>query len=476
MVSLFISLYLLLTILIGFWAAKRVKNSEDYMIAGKNLPAFIVGVTIFSTWFGSEMIMGVPGYFVQEGAQALIIDAGGGTLCLLIVAFFFVKPIYRLNILTVNDFFKMRYGKRVETITSLILILSYFSWVASQLLALAYIFESLYNWPVNMGVVVAAGIVVLYTYVGGMWAVSLTDLIQAVVMVLGLGYILFVLNQQTEGLLKVISDQKKGFFNLFPESGFINWTNHLYLWMIFGFGSIVSQEIYQRVLAAKSEKKARNGVFIGAFFMFFVGIVPSLIGLLIYTIHPELIESNDGQNLLPAMVTEYFSIPVQIIFLGALISAILSTSSGAVLAPATVFAENLIKSNRTNLTDQQLLMTTRISVILMALISCGYTYFNDSIHSLVVNSVTLITVSMTFPFILGIYWSKSSVSGAWFGIIGGATVWFGALLWETPIEPTLLGVVASLICMVSGSLILPDNSHLKFLKEANNGHSRSHNG
>jgi Na+/proline symporter len=198
--------------------------------------------------------------------------------------------------------------------------------------------------------------------------------------------------------------------------------------------------------------------------------------LLIYTIHPELIESNDGQNLLPAMVTEYFSIPVQIIFLGALISAILSTSSGAVLAPATVFAENLIKSNRTNLTDQQLLSTTRISVILMALISCAYTYFNDSIHSLVVNSVTLITVSMTFPFILGIYWSKSSVSGAWFGIIGGATVWFGALLWETPIEPTLLGVVASLICMVSGSLILPDNSHLKFLKEANNGHSRSHNG
>lgn len=468
MVSLFISLYLLLTILIGFWAAKRVKNSKDYMIAGKNLPAFIVGVTIFSTWFGSEMIMGVPGYFVKEGAQALIIDAGGGTLCLLLVAIFFVRPIYRLNILTVNDYFKMRYGKGVEIITSLILILSYFSWVASQLLALAYIFESLYHWPVNTGVLVAAGIVVLYTYVGGMWAVSLTDLIQAVVMVLGLGYILFVLNQQTEGLFAVISSQKEGFFRLSPEPGFIHWTDHIYLWMIFGFGSIVSQEIYQRVLAAQSEKKAKKGVFIGAFFMFFIGIVPSLIGLLVYSIHPELIEANDGQNLLPAMVTQYLNIPIQIIFFGALISAILSTSSGAVLAPATVLAENLVKSSRTNLTDKQLLFTTRISVIIMALISCAYTYFNDSIHSLVVNSVTLITVSMTVPFILGIYWSKSSIKGAWFGILGGAGVWYICLLLETRIEPTLLGVLASIIFMIPACLIFPDNSHIEFLKEANN--------
>ncbi len=309
MLSLFITLYLVVTVIIGFWAARRVKTSVDYMIAGKNLPAFMVGVTIFSTWFGSEMIMGVPGYFVKEGARALIIDAGGGTLCLLIVSIFFVRPIYRLNILTVNDFFRMRYSKGVEIATSLILILSYFSWVASQLLALAYIFESLYHWPVNTGVLVAAGIVVLYTYVGGMWAVSFTDLIQAIVMVLGLIYILFVLNQKSEGLWEVMSKQKSGFFKIAPESGFYNWTDHIYLWMIFGFGSIVSQEIYQRVLSAKSEKKAKNGVFIGAFLMFFVGIIPSFIGLLIYTLHPELIEANDGQNLLPAMVTGYMSIP-----------------------------------------------------------------------------------------------------------------------------------------------------------------------
>ncbi len=465
MLSLFITLYLIITVIIGFWAARRVKTSVDYMIAGKNLPAFMVGITIFSTWFGSEMIMGVPAYFVKEGVQGLIVDALGGMLCLFIIAAFFVKPIYRLNILTVNDFFRLRYNKQVEAATSLIMIFSYFSWVASQLLALAYIFQSLYHWPVQTGVFAAAGIVVLYTYVGGMWAVSLTDLIQGIVMILGLGFILMVVNNQSEGLFPILAKQRSGFFKITPESGLKNWSDYIFKWMAFGIGGIVSQEIYQRVLSAKSERKATRGVFLSGVLMFTIGILPSLIGIIIHELNPELIQRNEGQNLLTDMVTQYLSIPVQIIFFGALISAILSTSSGAVLAPATVLAENLVRSNRTRLTDKQLLLATRISVVIMALISCGYTFFNDSIHTLVVNSVTLITTSMTIPFILGIYWSKSSVKGAWGGILGGILGWLIPYLLDTVIEPTIIGFLASFVCMVIVSLLTPDNSHTHFHHE-----------
>jgi SSS family solute:Na+ symporter len=473
MLSFFITAYLLLTILIGFWAAKRVKTSTDYMLAGKSLPAFMVGITIFCTWFGSEMIMGVPAHFVKEGVKGLIIDAGGGTLCLILIAVFFTRPVYKLNILTVNDFFEMRYGKGVESVTSVIIIFSYFSWVASQLLALAYIFESLYGWQVNLGVLIAAAIVVLYTYVGGMWAVSLTDLIQAVVMILGLGYIFLVLNSQSDGLITVLSRQNADFFKLTPEKGLYNWTDYLHKWMIFGIGSIVSQEIYQRVLSARSERKAVTGVFFSSFLMFSIGILPSLVGIIIYDMKPELIESHDGQNLLPDMITNYMGLPVQIIFLGALISAILSTASGAILAPATVLAENLIRSNRTRLTDTQLLLTTRISVLIMALISCGYTFLNDSIHELVINSVTLITTSMTAPFILGFYWKRSSVAGAWAGIICGTAVWFFSFMAETRIEPTILGFLASFAGVVLGSLIKPDTSRIRFIRKAAYGNQRS---
>lgn len=469
MLSLFIGLYLCLTVLIGFWAARRVKTSEDYMIAGKNLPAFMVGITIFSTWFGSEMIMGVPAYFVTQGVQGLIVDALGGMACLFIIAFFFVKPVYRLNILTVNDFFRLRYSKRIEAVTSVIMIFSYFSWVASQLLALAYIFQSLYHWPVQSGVLIAAGIVVLYTYVGGMWAVSMTDLIQGIVMILGLSYILILLNHRSDGIFSILPSQPEGFFKITPESGVKNWSDYIFKWMAFGVGGIVSQEIYQRVLAARTGKKAKAGVFLSGVLMFTVGLLPSLIGLIIHDLYPELIQRNEGQNLLTDMVTGYLSIPVQIVFFGALISAILSTSSGAVLAPATVVAENLVKSNRTRLTDKQLLLTTRVSVIIMAAISCAYTFFNNSIHELVVNSVTLITTSMTIPFILGIYWSKSSLLGAWMGILGGGLVWFGCYLADTQIEPTILGFLASFVLMLLGSLLSPDDSHQMFLSQTKHG-------
>lgn len=453
MVSICISIYLLVTILIGFWAARRVKTSNDYILAGQNLPAVVVGVTIFSTWFGSEMIMGVPGYFIKEGWKGLIIDAGGSLLCLSIISLFFVKPIYELKILTINDYFKIRYNKSIELTSSLILIFSYFSWVASQLLALAYIFQSLYGWEVFTGVLVAAGIIVLYTFVGGMWAVSLTDLIQAVVMILGLLYIFFLLNKESEGIVNVLSKQSPEFRSIGPDSDFYSWTDYFYKWAVFGIGAIVSQEIYQRVLSAKSQVKAKNGVFIGGLMMATFGILPSLIGLLIVQIYPELLSVNDGQNLLPEMVNKYMSVPVQVIFFGALISAILSTSSGAILAPATVLAENIIKPNSANFSDKKLLHTTRLSVLIMAIVSCMYTLLNDSIHDLVVNSVTLITTCLTAPFVLGVYWKKSNVAGTWAGILAGAFFLLLGIIFKSRIEPMLLGLVASFMFMYLFSIV-----------------------
>ncbi len=457
-----IVLYILFTLAIGFWASTRIRKTEDFTLAGRSLSATFVGITIFATWFGPELIMGVPAYFIRDGVKGIITDLFGNLICLTLVGGFYARQMYRLNIVTINDFFRLRYGPAIETVTSLANVFTYFSWIAAQFLALALLFNTLIGLPVGWGIIAAASIVMVYTYVGGMWAVSITDLIQSVLIVTGLFFVMFQIVGETDGIIPILENRPEGFFNLLPEPGFYSWMDYLSMWLVFGIGAIPAQEIYQRVLSARGEQAGVNGAYLSAILLFVIGLVPLVLALCINDIYPELLADNEGQNMIPAMVSQYTSLPVQIMFFGALISAILSTSSGAMLAPATVIGENLIKPHFKNITDRQLLHFTRLCVILVAVISAGMAFANTSIHGLVVDSVTLLLVCLLVPFTFGLYWKKASSGGAWASVIAGFIVWLICQRTGTRIEPWMFGLAAGFVAMIFGSLLLPDGSRAQF--------------
>ena len=143
MLSISIVVYIAVTLAIGFWASKRVKTTNDFTLAGKSLPMALVGVTIFATWFGPELIMGAPGLFVEKGMMGIITDQFGGLACLILVASFYARQLYRLNIVTLGDFFKLRYNQSLELASSVIQIYTYFFWIAAQFVALAFLFHSI---------------------------------------------------------------------------------------------------------------------------------------------------------------------------------------------------------------------------------------------------------------------------------------------------------------------------------------------
>jgi len=456
MLTISIVVYIAATLAIGFWASKRVKTTNDFTLAGKNLPMALVGVTIFATWFGPELIMGVPGLFVEEGIQGIIIDLLGSFLCLILVAYFYAKKLYRMNIVTISDFFKIRYGKSLELASSIIQVYTYFFWIAAQFVALAYLFNSILGISIQNGIFLGATIVVIYTYIGGMWAVSITDLLQSVLILIGLLILLVSIIDASGGLTPILANNPEGFYDFFPERGLYNWTDYIAMWMAFGIGAIPAQEIYQRVFSAKSEKAGRKGIILSAFLIIFIGSIPLIIGLGAAKLHPELMGADHGQNLVPAMVTQYTSLPVQMLFFGALISAILSTSSGAMLSPATIIGENLIKPYMPNISDKQLLLSTRLSVIAVAGISCLFAFNDSNIHRLVVQSAVLLLVCLFIPLTFGLYWKKASNFGAWTSILIGGISWFICDSLETRIDPRICGVVASSIGMIVGSLLRPN--------------------
>lgn len=423
----FITIYLLATIGIGYYASRFVKNTNDFVIAGRRMPTSIVAAGLFATWFGSETVMGATTEFVDKGILGIIEEPLGASLCLFLIGFFIAKPLYKLNLMTFSDYFSQRYGRITETISAVMMIPSYFGWIAAQLIALATVLHTIVpSISIFWGVVICAFVVMLYTFVGGMWAVSLTDFVQTIMIILGIGLMLYDSLDKAGGLGRVVAAQPEGFFNLTPEWTFKNTLQYFAAWITVGLGSIPQQDVFQRVMSAKSEKVAVRGAFVSSFMYLTVASMPLIIALCGKLLYPELLEGatdEKKQMLLPFMVLNHGSLLLKILFFGSLLSAIMSTASGAILAPSTVIGENIIKPYFSKITDKQLLAIMRGSVVVVTLISVIFASMNSNIFELVSQSSAISLVSLFVPLVFGLYWRRTTGLAALLSMVLGFITW-----------------------------------------------------
>lgn len=462
----FIILYLLGTIAIGWWASRRVKTAKDFALAGRNLPLLVAASALFATWFGSETIMGASSEFIEHGVLGIIEDPFGAALCLILVGLFFARPLYRLNIITFNDFFRIRFDKRTELISAIFMVPSYFGWIAAQLVAMAIILNAIANIPLFWGIMLCTIVVVAYTYVGGMWAVSVTDFVQTIMILLGLIILsvqLFVKVGSIERLVEGVPDD---FFHFLPPPDFDHIVHYIAAWITIGLGSIPQQDIFQRVMAAKSADTAVKASYLGGMGYLVIGLFPLFIGLCGKVLYPEL-NTGDPQMVLPQMVLQHSGLFLQILFFGALLSAILSTTSGAILAPATVIGENLIRPYLKEVSDQKLLQIMRWSVIGVAVCSAIMANWNSNIFDLVSQSSALSLVSLFIPLTAGLYWKKASCTGALLAICVGLGVWLYCEIVDSAIPSLIYGGLASWAGMLVGSWLKPDQSYAAYQSQTN---------
>jgi solute:Na+ symporter, SSS family len=464
MLLLFVVLYLLATVLVGWWASKFVKNTSDFVVAGRQMPLIVVATGLFATWFGSETVMGASAEFLDKGILGVIEEPFGAALCLLLVGMFVARPLYRKNLLTFSDYFLERFSQRSELMSAIMVVPSYFSWIAAQLVALALILQTLikgalqYDMSLSVGIFICAIIVMFYTYIGGMWAVSVTDFFQTIMIIVGLLIILWSVLGDAGGFQHVIDQQPEGFFNAVPEMTRHGWIEYIAAWITVGFGSIPQQDVFQRVMSAKSERASVWGTYTAAFMYLTIACVPLMIALCGKVLYPELMQG-DKQNLLPQMVLQHSNLFLQIMFFGALLSAILSTASGAVLAPATVIGENIIRPYFKHLSDKEILQYMRLAVIGVTVVSATMASISTDIYELVGQSSALSLVCLFIPLMCGLYWKKASDLGALLSMILGFTIWFIALIAGsdelTGVPPIFWGLGASILGMLLGSYFAP---------------------
>jgi Na+/proline symporter len=295
-----------------------------------------------------------------------------------------------------------------------------------------------------------------------MWAVSITDTIQTMMIIIGLLVLVIILINQVGGLDRIVNNTPNGFFRFIPkENSVADWSHYFVAWITIGLGSIPQQDVFQRILSAKTDKTAINGTYWSSMMYLTIAIIPLVIALCGKILYPYEIENNP-QLTIPMLVLKHTNIGVQILFFGALLSAILSTCSGAILAPATVVGENLLKPLYGNkISDKKLLMIMRYSVILITIISIGFASWKTEIYELVSESSALSLVSLFVPLAAGLYWKKASALGAILSMVLGMGVWTFFEFFETPYPSTIWGLLASILGMIIGSYLKPQIEKLQ---------------
>jgi solute:Na+ symporter, SSS family len=450
-----IILYLFLTILIGFWASRRVRTSDDYMLAGRSLPLLLTSSALFATWFGSETVFGASSQFLEHGLYGVIEDPFGAALCLILFGLFFAPKLYSMKLLTLGDFFKVRYGAKTELVASLFLAPPYLGYIAAQLVAMGLILNVVTGLLVWEGIVISAVVVTIYTYIGGMWAITITDFIQTIIIIAGLLVLSIVLAGKAGGVGEVLSNVPEQNFRFLPDPQFSAIVSYVGAWSVLGLGSLPSQDVFQRSMSAGSMKTAVWSCFIGAFLYITVAMLPLFISLCTKYLYPDQV-SGDTQLALPSMVLRHTSLPVQILFFGSLLSAIMSTTSSAILAPASIFSENLIKPLiKHRLTDKNFLLLTKASVLLFSFFATVMACLRSNIYELVGESSILSLVSLFAPLTFGLYWKRSSAAGALLSMVFGMLTWIIFEFYETSWPSLVPATIVSITMMIGGSLVWP---------------------
>jgi Na+/proline symporter len=430
--------YLAIQMAIGVWAARRVKSSDDYWVGGRRLGPAVAAFSIFATWFGAETCIGSAGALYEEGLAGSAADPVGYGMCLLGLGLFLAAPLWRRKLTTLADLFRQRYSPGVERLAVLLLVPGSLLWAAAQIRAFAQVLASSSVFDLELTIAAAALIVIVYTGVGGLLADAATDVLQGAVLIAGLVILAAILVWDAAAgfgpALASIDPARLSWFR--AEETVVSRAER---WAIPILGSLVAQEIVTRVSASRSAAVARGATLAAGTAYLAVGAIPALIGLAGPALVPGL---EDSEQLLPRLVQERLPVVAQVVFIGALVSAILSTVDSALLAASSLLTHNLVIPLHRGTSEAGRLRIARAGTVACGIGAWWLARQADSIYELVETSSAFGSGGLLVVVVFALFTRVGGRLAACTGLLLGAGVYsLGPLVLD--LETPYLAAVAT---------------------------------
>ena len=453
-----ISLYVLGMLILGFYVSKKIKTDDDYFLAGRSLGPFLATFSIFATWFGAETCIGTAGAVYENGLSGSRADPFGYAICIFVMGIFFAKILWNKKITTIPDLFRDRFSPNVERVAALIIIPSSIIWAGAQIRAFGQIIHSTTDFGVTIAVTVAAIVVIMYTVSGGLLADAYTDLIQGFALIAGLLFLLIAIVLDAGGIsssLAMIEPERL----TFRGSGEMSLFSRLEIWMVPILGSVMSQELVSRVVASKSSSVAFRSSMRAGLIYLFVGSIPVMIGLL----GPmQMSNLADPETIMPLLAKKHLSYVFYVMFVGALVSAILSTVDSTLLSASALMSHNLIYPQMKNLTERKKVIIARAGVLASGVVAYIIAFSSDSIISLVELASTLGGPTVLVITVFALFVPKGNATSAMVGILSSVFVW---VLTNFVIEVEAPVILTVMTCVVGYVITIPWVTHNEITQE-----------
>ena len=375
---------------ISLWASRRIHSGEDFIVAGRSLSGLMTTATIMATWYAAETILVTADTVRTDGIRVTVLEPLGIGLCLIISGALFARRLWDMKLLTLADVIRARFGPVAEKLQAFISI-SYIGWVAVQLLGLAGVFNVFFDMPLPTGIILITVVLTLYTLIGGMWSVAMTDIVQLTLLLIGVVVLTVrVLAELGGGPLSglaVLLDQLDAELLVLIPDGSADELQRWAGWIVIGvFANTATQDLVQRMFSAKSSRTAERATIAAGVLYIVFGMFPVLLGLA----GSLLLDDAISVGVIPALAEQLFSPTLSVIFALTLTAAVTSSVDSGLLAPAAVFARNIagpVLRERVSL-----ITLTRLSVVGIAAISAGMAMSGTRAFELIQS-----TYSLTLP-------------------------------------------------------------------------------
>lgn len=413
----------------------RLDNEEDFLVGGRSFNLWLTTSCLFATWFGAGTLIAATDQVAVEGAKVTALEPLGAGLCLILAGLFLAKPLWELKLMTYADFFRKHFGVRVELLSVFINVPIYVGWIAVQIVSLANILSVFFPLPVWL---LMLGITVLTTYltlVGGMWSVSITDSFQLLIIIIGLIYLLLKIShafpEGLMGLLSQVEQEKLIFVPTEKMSDLLQWLGVL---SIAALGNLTGQDLGQRIFSASSADTAQRGALLAGVGYLIFGSIPVVLGLTA----PQTLGIYQG-SVIPNLIKNFLDPFTAVVLSLTIISAVVSTITSALLAPASMFSHNFLKKHFPKISALKL---CKLGVLGISALSLTTALAGEDVYGLLESSYAIGFVAFFVPVTVGLYSKKLDERACLISMAVSILIWLPELFSQQELPFALLGVLA----------------------------------
>ncbi|GAA2940618.1 MULTISPECIES: sodium:solute symporter [Streptomyces] len=454
---LVIVVYLAGMLAMGWWGMRRARSKSEFLVAGRRLGPAMYSGTMAAIVLGGASTIGGVGLGYQYGLSGawMVFTIGLGLLALSV---FFSARIARLKVYTVSEMLDLRYGGRAGVISGVVMWAYTLMLAVTSTIAYATIFDVLFDMNRTLAIVLGGSIVVAYSTLGGMWSITLTDMVQFVVKTIGVLLLLLPIAVVKAGGFSEMKDRLPTEY--FDPLGIGGETIFTYV-LIYTFGMLIGQDIWQRVFTARSDTTAKWGGTVAGTYCLAYALAGAVIGTAAKVLYPKLGSPDDA---FATIVKEELPVGVRGLVLAAALAAVMSTSSGALIACATVANNDIwsrlrgiVKAPAEDPADHDEVKGNRVFILIMGLaVICTAIAIDNVVEALTV-AYNLLVGGLRVPILGGLVWKRGTVHGALASVVVGglAVVVLMATYGILANEPVYYGLLASLAAYLVVSFATP---------------------